>query len=87
MAQHQCSTCNYYIQHYAKINHTGYRPVACGHCFYPRIKSRKPESPACEYFEPLPVQSPTPQALSLQYVYTALIKMLQSALEELPCEE
>lgn len=87
MEQQQCNTCTHYIQHYAKINHTGYQAVNCGHCIYPRLKSRKPDSPACEHFEALPVQQPLPQDLTLRYVYTEMIKMLKSALNELPCGE
>lgn len=54
-----CATCRYYIQHYKidRIYAQGMRtlgefsPVNCGHCVKPRIKFRKPDGKACNYWE------------------------------------
>jgi len=44
-----CKTCAYFIQHYRK-DEDRYRPVAWGHCTFPRIKARPVEKAACEHY-------------------------------------
>ena len=53
-----CSDCKHFIQHYGRRNDieaaaSGLRfyKLNCGHCTYPRIKNRSPETIACNYFE------------------------------------
>ena len=45
-----CKVCVYFRQHYI-LNEQRGTTVNCGHCIYPRIKHRSPESPACGHFE------------------------------------
>ena len=45
-----CSYCIHFNQHYI-LDSQRCTTVNCGHCTYPRIKPRKPDSPACEHFE------------------------------------
>lgn len=45
-----CLTCKYYHQHYVKYGKNHYIPVEEGHCAHPRLKFRKPETPACDRF-------------------------------------
>ena len=45
-----CENCKYYIQHYVRHGR-GYGIVYCGHCCYPRLKSRKPDTPACKHYK------------------------------------
>ncbi len=44
-----CERCKYFIQHYVRHG-KGYGKVYCGHCRYPRLKSRKPDTQACDKF-------------------------------------
>ena len=37
-----CCNCVYYRQHYGKRG-DGYQPIYCGHCVYPRLKTRQPD--------------------------------------------
>lgn len=46
-----CETCRHFRQHYVKV-HEGYAVTGYGHCVYPRLKSRRTASPACENFLP-----------------------------------
>lgn len=45
-----CQTCKYYYQHYVKCGKNRYVSVEAGHCSHPRLKDRKPETPACDRF-------------------------------------
>lgn len=44
-----CQTCTHYIQHYTRWGR-GYSTTYCGHCRYPRIKDRKPDTPPCKHY-------------------------------------
>lgn len=44
-----CHDCQHFHQHYIKDNEWCVS-VCCGHCTYPRLKSRKPDTPACNHF-------------------------------------
>jgi len=49
MNDYVCRNCQHYRQHYLLDSETAI-PVNCGHCVYPRLKKRKPQSSACRYF-------------------------------------
>ena len=46
----QCKDCYYFRQHYVKFGKY-YTKAGCGHCKYPRLKNRRPETPACGNFK------------------------------------
>ena len=41
-----CCNCVHYFQHYGKRKR-GYHVLNCGHCCYPRLKTRRPDQ-TCE---------------------------------------
>ena len=49
MGKKYCKDCFHYIQHYV-IFGKDLMTAYCGHCTYPRIKDRKPDTPACGKF-------------------------------------
>ena len=51
MKNRTCGQCGHYHQHYV-MDRQSCIVVPCGHCTYPRLKSRRPDSPACGHFEP-----------------------------------
>lgn len=50
MEEPQCKDCKHFRQHYVHFLELRYTPVPCGHCVYPRLKHRKPNTFACVYF-------------------------------------
>ena len=46
-----CKTCQYFHQHYS-VDEQSYTAIHCGHCVRPRMKHRKPNQNACEYYTP-----------------------------------
>jgi len=44
-----CKTCEHFIQHYY-LDEQYCTTVDCGHCCYPRLKYRKPNTPACKHY-------------------------------------
>lgn len=44
-----CYYCKYYFLHYARDRHGHYLSANCGHCFFPRLKSRLPGD-VCDKF-------------------------------------
>lgn len=46
-----CQDCKYFVRHYVRYNSGKYAAIDFGHCFRPRIKSRKVDTPACERFK------------------------------------
>ena len=46
-----CCTCAHYTQHYRK-DLWGYSAVHCGHCSFPRVKTRKPNQ-TCGHWKPI----------------------------------
>ena len=46
-----CGACRHFHQHYVMDSQSCMK-VCCGHCSYPRLKSRKPDTPACGNFAP-----------------------------------
>lgn len=49
-----CANCKHFYQHYITDSRRGYGMLAVnsGHCVKPRVKDRKPCTPACKYWEP-----------------------------------
>lgn len=45
-----CSNCKHYYQHYVKTEDREFYACNCGHCIYPRTKTRKPNQ-HCDNFE------------------------------------
>lgn len=44
-----CCTCGHYIQHYGRKKKR-YYILFCGHCFFPRVKTRRPDH-TCEHWK------------------------------------
>lgn len=42
-----CNTCAHYRQHYTFDHHKIFR-VYCGHCTYQKVKTKRPDSKACD---------------------------------------
>ena len=59
MTEPQCKDCKYFLQHYI-FSSRGYSSVNCGHCKFPRLKPRKPNTLACVYFVPAGEDDPAP---------------------------
>ena len=45
-----CKSCKHFRQHYVKMGRR-YSEVFCGHCVYPRLKTRKPDAEGCKYYK------------------------------------
>ena len=45
-----CKYCAHYIQHYG-FAARGFFKLNYGHCTYPQIKDRKPDTPACPHYK------------------------------------
>ena len=45
-----CAGCKFFYQHYICNQENQYTTVACGHCTSPRLKDRRPNTPACQHF-------------------------------------
>lgn len=51
MEEKICQNCKYFYQHYTKDESKDrFLQAFCGHCVYPRIKTRTPVAPACAHF-------------------------------------
>ena len=46
-----CKTCYYFRQHYVRLYHGRYNAAGCGHCKHLRLKPRRPDTAACQYYE------------------------------------
>jgi len=44
-----CKGCRYFNQHYVKAR-SGYMPTDYGHCTNPRLREKRPGTPACTRF-------------------------------------
>ena len=51
MSELTCKDCQHFRQHYRPSGNT-YTPIGCGHCVYPRLKHRHPDTEACFRFVP-----------------------------------
>ena len=49
MFQNTCNTCIHYRQHYTFDRRKIFR-VYCGHCTYPKVKTKRPDAKACENY-------------------------------------
>lgn len=49
MNQNTCNTCTHYRQHYTFDQRKIFR-VYCGHCTYQKVKTKRPDSKACENY-------------------------------------
>ena len=47
-----CADCIHYRRHYIRFDEFRFTEVPCGHCVFPRLKHRKPHTPACNNFKP-----------------------------------
>ena len=47
-----CATCIHFRRHYIHFDEFRFTEVPCGHCVYPRLKHRKPDTPACVHYKP-----------------------------------
>lgn len=50
MSEPTCKDCQYFRQHYVLFLDDRFTAVPCGHCVYPRLKHRKPDTFACVNF-------------------------------------
>lgn len=50
MQEPTCRDCAHFRQHYIHFYKERYEAVPCGHCVFPRLKHRKPDTLACVYF-------------------------------------
>ncbi len=51
MEQTTCQHCAYFVQHYAFNKKEIFR-VYCGHCIFPRLKTKRPDSKSCIHYVP-----------------------------------
>ena len=49
MSEKTCSSCAYYLQHYA-FDHRKIFRVCCGHCTHLRAKMKRPDETVCEHY-------------------------------------
>ena len=56
-----CKTCKHFRQHYVQYGRR-YDWANCGHCVYPRLKTRAPDTPACGHYRPRGEKKETPKA-------------------------
>jgi len=50
MEEYTCENCTHFRQHYIHFWEQRYDAIPCGHCVYPRLKYRRPDTLACVYF-------------------------------------
>lgn len=50
MDRSTCKDCSHFRQHYIRFGRS-YREAHCGHCVYPRVKRRTPDTKACSEFK------------------------------------
>lgn len=80
MAEKQCQNCKYYMQHYTFDKRRIFR-VYCGHCTFPRPRTKKPDAKVCEKF--VPGTAPEDVFASREYLSKALLQYVLN-LELLP---
>ena len=51
MTENTCKNCAHFYQHYVYFLEQRYEPIPCGHCVYPRLKYRTPETLSCIHFQ------------------------------------
>ncbi len=50
MPDYNCKNCQHFHQHYT-VSQSKFHGCDCGHCVYPRLKTRKPDTKACKHFQ------------------------------------
>lgn len=50
MHEPTCASCIHFRRHYIRFDEFRFTEVPCGHCVYPRLKHRRPDTPACVHF-------------------------------------
>lgn len=86
MEKETCRFCTHFHQHYI-LDSQRCVTVNCGHCTHPRIKHRKPDTPACEYFQEctdmdLPDRSRVIDFLTTTFLEEILKKALPPEIKE-----
>lgn len=49
MNKNTCGQCGHFRRHYV-LDEQSCTAVCCGHCVFPRVKNRRPDTPSCQYF-------------------------------------
>lgn len=80
MIEKQCNNCQHYLQHYTFDKHRIFR-VYCGHCTFSRVRRKRPDTKACEYYIPGSAQEEA--FVSKEYLSKELLQYMLS-LELLP---
>ena len=80
MENNFCNTCAHYRQHYT-FNHGKIFRVYCGHCTYQKVKTKRPDSKACENY--LLSESDEKAFVTREYLSKALLEYMLG-LELLP---
>ena len=75
-----CKTCAHYRQHYTFDQRKIFQ-VYCGHCTYRKVKTKRPDSKACENY--LPAESAEKAFATREYLSKALLEYMLG-LELLP---
>ena len=73
MEKNTCGQCGHFRRHYV-LDEQLCTAVCCGHCVFPRLKNRRPDTPACGSFVAGEQQGP----LSKHFLTMELIRWVQS---------
>ena len=68
-----CNTYTHYRQHYT-LDHRKIFRVYCGHCIYQKVKTKRPDSKACENY--LPAESPDKAFAAREYLSKTLLEYM-----------
>jgi len=80
MEDKRCQECKYYLRHYTLDANKIFR-VYCGHCSFPRPRTKKPDAKVCENF--IPGSAPEDAFASKEYLSKELLQYVLN-LELLP---
>ena len=80
MDNHICKFCAHYRQHYTFDQRKIFR-VYCGHCTYQKVKTKRPDAKACDYY--LWSESAEEAFVAKEYLSKALLEYMLK-LELLP---
>lgn len=73
MEQKICGQCRHFRRHYILDEQTC-KAVYCGHCVFPRLKNRKPDTPACGHF----VEGEQKLPVSKHFLTMELLRWIES---------
>lgn len=82
----KCKDCQHFLQHYTYLQGK-WRWVYCGHCTHLRVRTKRPDAPACENFvqgTPASEAFITKEYLSMELLKYVLSLDLPPAVEEMP---